>query len=401
MSPTGSLQSSFIYPADRIAPFKPYFFASLNQKITALKAKGVDIIRLDMGSPDLPPADFIIDVLEKEARRPDTHGYTPMGGSPEFKKACAEYYRRRFGVTLDAQKEILALLGSKEGLYYLSQALLNPGDLVLAPDPGYPVYSAGALIAGAQLYLMPLIDANDFLPDLHAIPEEVARKAKVMWIDYPNNPTGAVAPLSFFEEVVDFARKYEIVIAHDAPYVDVCFDGYVAPSLMQVPGAKDVAVEFNSLSKTYNMAGWRIGMAVGNPQILSYMHTYKSQVDSGSFDPILKAGAAALTGDQSWTVERNLVYKTRRDIIVAGLRQAGFTVTPPPAAIYVWARLPAAFPDCIAFCDMMLEEIGVSCTPGTVYGQARNGYLRISLGTPTDRIEEAMRRLVEWVKIKA
>jgi LL-diaminopimelate aminotransferase len=401
MSPTGSVHPSFIQPADRIASFKPYFFATLNQRITALKAKGMDIIRLDMGSPDLPPADFIVDVLEKEARRADTHGYTPMGGTPEFKKACAEYYQRRFGVELEAQKEVLALLGSKEGLFYLSQVLLNPGDLVLAPDPGYPVYSAGALIAGAELYLMPLRESNAFLPDLKAIPADVARRAKIMWIDYPNNPTGAVAPLSFFEEVVEFARKNEIFIAHDAPYVDVCFDGYIAPSMLQVPGAKDVAIEFNSLSKTYNMAGWRVGMAGGNAQVLSYMHTYKSQVDSGAFEPILKAAAAAITGDQAWTVERNLVYKERRDICVTALRQAGFTVTPPPAAIYVWARLPAAFPDCVEFCGQLLEETGVSTTPGTVYGQAGDGYLRISLGTPTDRVKEAMRRLVEWVKIKA
>jgi LL-diaminopimelate aminotransferase len=401
MNPTGNHQPSFIQPADRIASFKPYFFATLNQKITALKAKGVDIIRLDMGSPDLPPADFIVDVLEKEARRADTHGYTPMGGSPEFKKACAEYYRRRFGVELDPQKEVLALLGSKEGLFDLSQVLLNPGDLVLAPDPGYPVYSAGCLIAGSEFYLMPLLESNDFLPDLRAIPQDIARRSKILWINYPNNPTGAVAPLSFYEEVVEFARKYEIVIAHDAPYVDVCFDGYVAPSILQLPGAKDVAVEFNSLSKTYNMAGWRVGMAAGNAQILSYMHTYKSQVDSGHFEPVLKAAAAALTGDQSWTVERNLVYKTRRDICVTALRQAGFTVTPPPAAIYVWARLPVTFPDCTEFCNRLLDETGVSTTPGVVYGQVGEGYLRISLGTPTDRIEEAMRRLVEWVKIKA
>ncbi len=401
MSSSSSTQISFIQPADRIASFKPYFFASLSQKINALKAKGVDIIRLDMGSPDLPPPDFIIDALEKEARRNDAHGYTQMGGSPEFKKACAGYYQRRFNVELDSQKEVLALLGSKEGLFDLAQVLLNPGDLVLAPDPGYPVYSAGALIAGAELYLMPLLEANAFLPDLRAIPEEVARRAKILWIDYPNNPTGAVAPLSFFEEVVEFARKYEILIAHDAPYVDVCFDGYVAPSLMQVPGGKEVAIEFNSLSKTYNMAGWRVGMAVGNPQVLSYLHTYKSQVDSGHFQPVLKAASVALTGDQSWTEERNLVYKTRRDICVTALRQAGFTVTPPPAAIYVWARLPGAFPNCIEFCDKLLEETGVSTTPGVVYGQAGDGYLRISLGTPTDRIEEAMRRLVEWVKIKA
>lgn len=400
MSLTGSEKASFIRPSERIASFKPYFFATLNQKITALKASGMDIIRLDMGSPDLPPADFIIDALDESARRTDTHGYTPMGGSPEFKKACVDYYLRRFNVKLDPQKEVLGLLGSKEGLFDLSQVLLNPGDLSLVPDPGYPVYSAGSIIAGAEIYYMPLLEANHFLPDLRAIPTDVARRAKILWIDYPNNPTGAVAPLSFFKEVVAFAREYEILIAHDAPYVDVCFDGYVAPSILQIPGAKDVTVEFNSLSKTYNMAGWRLGMAAGNAQVLGYLHTYKSQVDSGAFEPVLKAGAAALTGDQEWTDERNQVYKNRRDICVAALRQAGFTVTPPPAAIYVWAKLPPAFPDCTDFCSRLLEETGVSMTPGVVYGQAGEGYLRISLGTPTARIEEAMQRMIAWVKNK-
>ncbi len=401
MSSTGTKPLSFIRPADRIASFKPYFFASLGQRLAALKAQGIDIIRLDMGSPDLPPIDPIIDVLAKEAHRPDVHGYSTMGGTPEFKKACAEYYRRRFGVELDPQKEILALLGSKEGLFDLSQVLLNPGDVALVPDPGYPVYTSGTEIAGGQVVYMPLLEENGFLPNLNAIPEETARRAKIMWINYPNNPTGAVAPLSFFEEVVDYARKYEILVAHDAPYVDICFDNYVAPSILQVPGAKDVAVEFNSLSKIYNMAGWRVGMAAGNAQVLNYMNTYKSQVDTGHFEPITRAAIAALTGDQSWTVERNQVYKTRRDICVTGLRQAGFTVAAPPAAIYVWARLPAGFTDSTAFCSRLLEETGVSTTPGVVYGEAGEGYLRISLCTATPRIEEAMRRLVEWVKIRA
>lgn len=401
MSETTGAKTSFIRPSERIASFKPYFFASLNQKITALKTGGMDVIRLDMGSPDLPPADFIVDALDEAARRPDAHGYTPMGGSPEFKKACAAYYLRRFNVALDPQKEVLGLLGSKEGLFDLSQVLLNPGDVSLVPDPGYPVYSAGSIIAGAEVYYMPLLAANHYLPDLRSIPADVARRAKIMWLDYPNNPTGAVAPLSFFEEAIAFAREYEILIAHDAPYVDVCFDGYVAPSILQIPGAKEVAIEFNSLSKTYNMAGWRLGMAAGNAQVLSYLHTYKSQVDSGAFDPILKAGAAALIGDQEWIDERNEVYKERRDICVSALRRAGFTVNPPPAAIYVWAKLPPAFTDSTAFCSRMLEEAGVSMTPGVVYGQAGEGYLRISLGTPTDRIQQAMQRMVEWVKIKA
>lgn len=401
MNSTGISTPSFVQPAERIASFKPYFFAMLSQKLAALKAQGVDIIRLDMGSPDLPPADFIIDALVNEARKPNTHGYAPMGGTLAFKKACVTYYQRRFGVELDPNTEVLSLLGSKEGLFNLSQILLNPGDVSLVPDPGYPVYTAGGIIAGAEIFYMPLLESNGFLPDLTSIPEDIARRAKIIWLDYPNNPTGAVAPLSFFEDVIAFARKYQIIIVNDAPYMDVCFDGYVAPSILQIPGAKDVTVELNSLSKAYNMAGWRVGMAVGNAEVISYLHTYKSQMDSAQFEPILSAAATALTADQSWIEERNLIYKTRRDIITTALKQAGFGVTPPPAAIYIWAKLPQGETDSTAFCSRLLEQTGVSTTPGVVYGQAGEGYLRISLGTATDRIQEAMQRVVEWVKIKA
>lgn len=401
MNSTGMEKTSFVRPAERIASFKPYFFAMLSQKLAALKTQGVDIIRLDMGSPDLPPADFIIDALVNEARKPNTHGYAPMGGTPAFKKACADYYLRRFNVTLNPNTEVLSLLGSKEGLFNLSQILLNPGDVSLVPDPGYPVYTAGGIIAGAEIFYMPLLESNGFLPDLTSIPEDIARRAKIIWLDYPNNPTGAVAPLSFFEDVLAFARKYQIIIVNDAPYMDVCFDGYVAPSILQIPGAKDVTVELNSLSKAYNMAGWRVGMAVGNAEVISYLHTYKSQMDSAQFEPILSAAATALTADQSWIEERNLIYKTRRDIITTALKQAGFGVTPPPAAIYIWAKLPQGETDSTAFCSRLLEQTGVSTTPGVVYGQAGEGYLRISLGTATDRIQEAMQRVVEWVKIKA
>lgn len=393
--------SSFIRPADRIASFKSYFFAQLNQRIAGLRAQGKNIIRLDMGSPDLPPADFIVDKLVEQSRRADVHGYTPYGGTPGYHKAITEYYGKRFGVELEPVKETLALLGSKEGLFALSQVLLNPGDITICPDPGYPTYAAGGKIAGAEVYFMPLLKENNFLPDFNAIPEDVARRAKILWLNYPNNPTGAVAPLSFFKEAVEFAQKYEIVLAHDAPYVDVCFDNYVAPSVMQIPGAKEVAVEFNSLSKTYNMAGWRLGMAVGNPKIINYMHTYKSQGDSSHFGPILEAGIEAMTGDQTWTESRNLIYKERRDLIVSALRNAGFEVEPPPAAIYVWARLPKPYNDSTEFCNRLLEEAGVSTTPGIVYGKFGEGYLRISLGTPTDLIQEAMRRLQEWMQNKA
>ena len=384
-------------PSDRIADFKPYFFAQLNLKLAQLKAQGMDIIRLDMGSPDLPPADFIVDALAKAARRPDAHGYSPMGGTNTFRQAIATYYSRRFGINLDPKSEVLALIGSKEGLFNLCQVLLNPGDVSLIPDPGYPVYTAGSKIAGAEIYSVPLLEENGFLPDLDKIPEEVARRAKVLWLNYPNNPTGATATLEFFAKAVEFGRKYGILIANDAPYVDVCFDGYVAPSLMQIPGAKEVAVEFNSLSKSYNMGGWRLGMVVGNPQVIGYLHTYKSQVDSSNFDPILKAGEEALTGDQSWIEERNGIYQHRRDIVVNAFQKMGLKTTTPPAAIYIWAHLPEGTKDSIAFCNKLLEETGVSTTPGIVYGDYGEGFLRISLGMATNRIKEAMERMSQWV----
>lgn len=398
MTTTIETPTSFIAPADRIASFKPYFFAALNQKLAALRAQNVDIIRIDMGSPDLPPKDFIIDTLVDAARRPANHGYTPNGGTPAFRQAIAAYYKRRFNVELDPMRETLTLLGSKEGLFNLSQVLINPGDLVLVPDPGYPVYKASGTIAGAEIYTVPLLAENDFLPDLDAIPAEIARRAKLMWLNYPNNPTGAVASLEFFEKAVEFARKYQIVIAHDAPYADVCFDGYRAPSILQVPGAKEVAIEFNSLSKAYNMAGWRLGMAVGNAQIVNYLHTYKSQMDSSHFAPIMEAGITALTSDQSWLAERNQVYQERRDIVLKALRSAGFETQTPPAAIYVWARLPHGFESSMQFCNLLLEDTGVSTTPGIVYGEYGEGYVRISLGTATHQIQEAMDRLVTWVK---
>jgi LL-diaminopimelate aminotransferase len=384
-------------PAERIASFKPYFFAGLNVKLAEMKARGMDIIRLDMGSPDLPPADFIIDSLAKAAHNPDMHGYTPMGGTVGYRKAIAAYYSRRFAIELNPNTEVLGLIGSKEGLFNLAQVLLNPGDISLIPDPGYPVYRAGSLIAGAEIYSLPLIEKNGFMPDLDAIPEDIARKAKLLWLNYPNNPTGGIATLAFFKKAIEFGRKYGVLIAHDAPYVDVCFDGYVAPSLMQVPGAKDVAIEFNSLSKSYNMGGWRLGMAVGNPQVLGFLHTYKSQMDSSHFGPILAAAETALMGDQSWLEERNEIYQDRRDIVVNAFNQMGLKTNRPPAAIYIWAHLPAGVTDSLDFSNRLLEETGVSTTPGVVYGDYGEGYIRISLGMATGRIKEAMDRMAAWM----
>jgi LL-diaminopimelate aminotransferase len=388
--------NTFIKPADRIATFKPYYFASLAKKIVSLQEKGVDIIKIDMGSPDLPPEKFIVEKLQKSAELPNSHGYAAMGGTLSFKKAIATYYKKRFDVDLDQSTEVIGLIGSKEGLFALSQVIINPGDYVIVPDPGYPVYSGSAKIAGGQIYRIPILEKNNFLPDLKSIPTDILKKSKIIWINYPNNPTGAIAPFSFFEEIVQFAKENQILIAHDAPYVDVCFDGYIAPSLLQVEGAKDVTIEFNSLSKTYNMAGWRLGMAVGNAEVIKYIHTYKSQVDTSQFAPIMDAGVEALTGDQSWLIDRNQIYKERRDIVVSGLQEAGFEVKYPPAAIYVWAKLPNGFDDSMWFCNKMLEETGVSTTPGVVYGENGEGYLRVSLGSSTDKIIEAIDRIKIW-----
>ncbi|NLN69838.1 MAG: aminotransferase class I/II-fold pyridoxal phosphate-dependent enzyme [Chloroflexi bacterium] len=386
-----------IKPAQRIAAVKPYFFAELERTIAQLKKTGLNIIRLDMGSPDLPPAEHIVETLVESVRRPDVHGYGPSGGTPGLKSAFAQYYQKRFGVELDPEREVIALIGSKEGIYNINQALINPGDLVLLPDPCYPVYRAGAQISQAEVYTMPLLAENGFLPDLDRIPEDIAQKAKLMWLNYPNNPTGAVAPLSFFSEVIDFAVKYNVVIAHDAPYVDVCFDDYEAPSILQVPGAKEVSIEFNSLSKTYNMAGWRVGVAVGNAEIVRLLRLIKSQMDSSHFVPIMQAAESALLEDQSWIRNRNSVYQRRRDIVVKTMEELGFKIENPKASLYVWAGLPQGCGDDIEFCDVLLRETGVSITPGIVYGKSGAGYVRISLVIPAESLVEAMLRMKEWM----
>jgi LL-diaminopimelate aminotransferase len=383
-------------PSDRIAGFKPYFFAQLGLKINELKTKGVDIIRLDMGSPDLPPDMKIIERLRQEVLKPDVHAYSPNGGTKVFKEAVATYYLNRFGVELDPDSEVFTLIGSKEGLFALSQVLLNPGDVSLVPDPGYPVYSASGLIAGAEIVPMPLLESNQFLPDLEAIPQDILKKAKIIWVNYPNNPTGATAPVGFYKKLIEFAHQHNLLIAHDAPYADVSFDGYCAPSILQFEGAQEVTVEFNSLSKMYNMAGWRLGMAVGNAQVIKFLGTYKSQQDTAHFTPIMTAGMAALTGDQDWIKERNLIYQERRDLVVKSLIKAGIGVNNPKAAIYVWVKLSEYEKSSVNYCTRLLEETGVSTTPGIVFGKYGEGYLRISLCTSTPRISEAMERITRW-----
>lgn len=382
-------------PADRIAHLKPYFFADLGKRIAALRAVGADVVRLDIGSPDLPPPGFILETMFDFASKPNTHGYT-LGMTQPYRTAVAAYYQKRFGVQLDPKTEVMDLIGSKEGLFILSQVILNPGDVALVPDPAYSVYAKSAEIAGAIPYSMPLLEKNAYLPDFEVIPAAQLKKAKILWLNYPNNPTGAIADLTFFERAVAFARKHNLLLAHDAPYCDVGFNGYQAPSLLQVPGAKEVAIEFNSLSKTYNMAGWRLGMAVGQPDAVKYIDTYKGQQDSALFAPFMAAAETAMLGDQSWLVERNRVYQARRDAVVDTLHRAGLRVAPPQAALYVWIPVPGGEPS-LDFCSRMLEDIAVSTTPGVVFGRHGEGYFRISLVTDIDRLREGAERIASWL----
>jgi len=382
-------------PADRIAQIKPYFFADLGKRIATLRAKGADVVRLDIGSPDLPPPGFILETMFDSASKPNTHGYT-LGMTQPYRTAVAAYYQKRFGVQLDAKTEVVDLIGSKEGLFILSQVILNPGDVSLVPDPAYSVYAKSAEIAGAIPYSMPLLEKNAFLPDFDAIPAAELKKAKILWLNYPNNPTGAIADLAFFERAVTFARKHNLLLAHDAPYCDVGFNGYQAPSLLQVPGAKEVTIEFNSLSKTYNMAGWRLGMAVGQPDAVKYIDTYKSQQDSAIFGPFMAAAETAMLGDQSWLAERNRVYQARRDAVVDALHRAGLRVAPPQAAFYLWIRVPEGEPS-MDFCARILEDVAVSTTPGVVFGKHGEGYFRISLVTDIERLREGAKRIAGWL----
>jgi len=379
-------------PAQRIVALPPYPLATLLRRIRELQWQGMDVINMDMGSPDLAPADFILDALKRSAYDPAHHGYAGFTGTPAFRQAVAGYYQRRFGVKLDPDREVLSLIGSKEGIAHAAWAFVNPGDLVLVSDPGYPTYGVGTLMAGGDIYPVPLRADTRWLPDLASIPFEVADRAVLFWVNYPHNPTGAVAPLSFFEELVAFAHAHDILICHDVPYCDVTFDGYVAPSLLQVAGAKEVALEFNSLSKTYNMAGWRVGMAVGNAQAIEALALVKSNVDSGVFRPIQEAATTALTGDQSWLVQRNAVYQRRRDLVWEALQEVGLEAEKPVAGLYLWARLPQDTTS-EEFCTALLEQQGVSFGPGSFFGQQGEGYARISIVQPQERIEEAMQRL--------
>jgi LL-diaminopimelate aminotransferase len=379
-------------PAIRLARLPESFWHGRARALDRLRAQDVDVIRLDVGNPDMPPINPIIEALNEAAHDPSLHGYAGGAGLPAFRQAIAAYYERRFQVSLDPDAEVLPLIGSKEGIAKIALAFLDPGDLALIPEPGYPTYRDGTHLAGGRSYLIALRAHNDYLPDLDAIPDEVADRAKLIWLNYPNNPTGAVAPLDLFTEAVDFAQAHDLLICHDAPYAEVAYEGYRPPSILQVPGAREVAIEFNSLSKTYNMAGWRIAMAVGSAEAVGALRQVKSNMDSGLYAPLQMAAIAALEGDQGWIAERNAIYQTRRDIIVDALEAMGLSPQRPLATLYIWARVPEGRTSA-EFAEAVLEKAHVSLVPGYMYGPGGEGYIRLSLTEPTPRVREAMERL--------
>ncbi len=381
--------------ARRIEKLPPYLFTEISKKIAAKRAKGVDIISFAIGDPDLPTPKHIMDSLHEAADNPANHRYPESEGLPEFRQAVADWYQRRFGVGLDRDKEIQPLIGSKEGIANVAYCLIDPGDVALVPDPGYPVYTVGTQLASGEPYYLPLREEDGFLPDLSAVPEDVAHRARLLWLNYPNNPTSAVADLAFFEEAVRFAKKYDIAICHDGPYSEVAFDGYKPVSFLQAEGARDVGIEFHSLSKSFNMTGWRIGMAVGNQTLINALMRVKSNVDSGIPQAIQLMAITALNGPEDPIDEHNAIYQRRRDRIVEALQAAGMRIQPPKASLYVWARIPEGFTSA-ELAGRMIDEIGVVVTPGTGYGAQGEGFIRLSITTPEDRLEEGVRRISEW-----
>jgi LL-diaminopimelate aminotransferase len=383
----------------RMAQLGPYLFSAIGAKVRELRAKGVQVISLGIGDPDVPTPDPVVLELVRAAtdvHDPDRFRYGSDWPLDAFPNAVAEYYRHRFGVELDPKSEIVPLIGSKEGIAHIALCYLDPGDVALVPEPGYPVYKIGALLALAQSYPMPLLADRNWTPDFSAIPSEVLKRAKLLWLNYPNNPTAACVTLDFFAEVVAFARQHGLLICHDAAYVDITYDGYVAPSILQVPGAKEVAIEFGSLSKPFAMTGWRIGWAVGNSEAVRLLATVKDNIDSGIFRPIQRAGAKALQlFCQDPSIIRPVVdtYQRRRDFVVQALRRAGIPVEAPKGTLYVWVPIPDGFANSQEFATFLLERAHVAVTPGGGYGPAGEGFFRISLTYPDAIISEAMERI--------
>ena len=378
--------------AERLQKLPPYLFVELDRKKAEALSRGVDVIDLGIGDPDIPTPKFIVDHMVKAVQNPSYHRYPSSEGMLSFRKAAADWCSSRFGLSLDPAAEVAASIGSKEAIAHLPLAFVEPGDVVLVPTPGYPVYHIGTLFCGGETYYMPLTAENSFLPDLDSIPADILKRARLMWLNYPNNPTAAIAPDWFFPKVVEFAEEHDIIICHDAAYSEMTYDGYRAPSFLETPGAMDVGIEFHSLSKTYNMTGWRIGFTVGNREVIAALKQAKSNVDSGQFEAVQEAAIAALSSDQSCITEMQQIYTERRDTLVSGLREIGLDAPSPSATFYVWCPVPSGYTSA-DFCARVLEEAGIVTTPGNGFGDPGEGYFRMALTVPVDRMQEVVERL--------
>jgi len=378
--------------SERLKRLPPYLFAEIDAKKRAMREKGVDIIDLSIGDPDIPTPKHVIEAFCEGAHDARNHRYPPYNGTQEFREAAVSYLKETKGVDLDPNSEALTLIGSKEGIAHAPLAFLDPGDVVLIPSPGYPVYTTASLLSGCVPYEMPLKKENGFLPDLGSIPKDVLKKAKLIFLNYPNNPTAAVATKDFFKDAVDFAKGNGLVLCHDAAYIDIVYDGYKAPSILEVPGAKDVAVEFYSLSKTYNMTGWRLGFAAGNKGLIESLGKLKTNIDSSATAAVQHGGAVAMTSSQDCVVNACKTYKNRRDVLVQALNKKGWNVVKPKATFYVWVEIPTK-EDSRSFASKILEKTGVVVTPGLGFGSAGEGFIRFSVSYPTERIEEAVHRI--------
>ena len=379
----------------RLDQLAPYPFVEISRIIAEKRAAGEDVVTFGIGDPDIPTPSHVIARLVQASASPPNHRYPETDGLPELREAIASWYGKRFGVKLEASKEVLPLIGAKEGIGHVAFCLLDPGDIALMPDPAYPVYGVGTMFAGGESHLMPLLEENGWLPDLEAIPPEVARSARVMWLNYPNNPTGAVASKDYYRKVVDFARRYDIAVLHDAAYSEVVYDGYKAPSFLEIEGAKEVGIEFHSLSKCFNMTGWRIGMAVGHADMIKALFQIKANLDSGVPQAVQEMAIEALSGPQDPIQENNTIYQGRRDKLVDVLTMLGLKLTLPKACLYIWARVPEGYTSA-AFAQRLLEEQTIVVTPGSSYGKYGEGYIRLSLTTPDDRVDEGVKRLAAW-----
>jgi LL-diaminopimelate aminotransferase len=370
----------------------PYLFAELERQISAKTKAGIDVISLGIGDPDLPTPDAIVEAAAAAMRDPRTHRYPTNHGSDEFREAAASFYRDRFGVELDPFSEVIPVLGGKEAVGHIAMACLDPGDVCLSPEPGYPPYTSGPVFSGAEVHYLPLTEENGFFPDLAAVQDDVADRANLLYLDYPNNPTGAVVPEGAFADAVDFARRNELILVHDNAYSEICFDGYVAPSFLETPGAKEVGVEIFSLSKGWNMTGWRCGLVAGNADVVERFRQLKSNLDSGLFQALQQAAVVALTQERSFPRRMSEIYERRRDLVVDALARIGLDVTPPKATPYLWLRVPDVHTS-ESFASLVLEEANVVVSPGPGYGPSGEGFVRLSLTVPDERLEEAVRRI--------